>query len=101
LAKPRPERGALTPTAHILRNLAVLIIVSFVFLMFFAPLVTEAVDSYKTPRGYSVFANVSPSYLLFKCGMVWGFQGKISIDYAGQPAYRLPNDTNAWEFSCG
>ena len=81
----------MAPLRHLVRNLAVLVVVLSILVVFFAPVMTEAVDRYKTPRGYSVFANVSPSYYYFKCGMVWGFTGRISIDYTGQPAYRLPS----------
>jgi hypothetical protein len=100
-AIPKLRQQAATPNLHFRRNLVVLIVVGFFLIMFFAPAFSEAVDSYKTPRGYSVFANVSPSYFLFKCGMIWGFEGRISIDYPGQPAYRLPNNTQGWQLSCG
>ena len=97
-----PRRAPQTvPRVHLLRNIAVLVVASALLIVFFAPINTEAVDAYKTPRGYSVFANVSPTYLYFKCGMVWGFEGKISIMYIGQPEYRLPNNTGTWQFTCG
>ena len=103
--KVEPKRAERTsaPPMHLRRNLtnlAILVFAGMVLIVLFAPLMSEALDQYKTPRGYSVFANVSPTYYYFKCGMVWGFQGRISISYPGEPTYRLPNNTNLWQFTC-
>ncbi len=91
--------GPPTPRSNTRRKvIALLFVVVFLVVFFLVPFVPYDMAAYSGYQGYgslSVTINVSPSYALFKCGMVGGGQGTISIG-GYQQSYQVPA-----EFSCG